>query len=178
MKLKKILDEIRLEQNKWEVIPHNEIAQYEDIILKLIQRTYANIGGNPNFKTPADVRNPKNDYEVLDNNGDEAPEATVVSKNTPAGTKIVAAGHDGQRESIRTILRHKIDLLHTSGYFAEVSGKLKDILLNNGVPVVDDKDVVEQALAGKKIEWHGDGSYTREVGGIAYTKVMVGKPKV
>lgn len=178
MKLTDILAEIHLEKGKWEVIPHHEIEQYEQRLYDLIQRTYSPIGGNPNFKTPSDIKNPKNDYEVLDRDGDEQPDAASISKKTAAGIKLVATAHDGSRESVHNIIRHKVELLNRTGYFAEVSGKIKDILLKNNVPVVDDKDIVEKVLVGKKIQWNGDGTYSREIGGTVYTKMMVGKPRV
>ena len=178
MKLKDIITEIHLEKGKWTVIPHNEIEQFEQRILDLIQRTYAPIGGHPNFKTTKDIANPKNDYEVYDKDGDQQPDATSITKKTPAGIKMVGTAHDGSKDSIRTIIRHKIDLLNPRGYFAEVSGKMKDILVNNNVPVVNDQATVEKALAGKTITWHGDGTYSREIGGHTFVKTMVGKPAV
>ena len=33
-------------------------------------------------------------------------------------------------------------------------------------------------LKGKDIEWHGDGWYTRKIGGKAHKKIMLGRPKV
>lgn len=176
MKLKDLIVELHLEQGKWEPIPHSEIEQYEKRLLDLIRLTYAPIGGNPKFSTTADIRNPKNDYEAFDKDGDEQPDATSISKQTPAGTKLVATAHDGSREAKHSIIRHKIELLNTTGYFAEVSGKLKDILINNNVPIVDDQTVVEKVLAGKQIKWLGDGTYSREIAGHTFVKTMVGKP--
>jgi hypothetical protein len=178
MKLKDILTEIQLEKNKWEIIPHNEIDQYEQRLYDLIHRTYSPIGGHPKFRTPADIKNPKTDFDVVDVNGDAQPDATLASKETPAGTKLVAMATDGSRDAVHDIIRHKVELLNQIGYFSEVSGKAKDVMFKNHVPIVMDKAVVEKVLSGKKIEWHGDGSYTREIAGTYYTKVMVGKPKV
>ena len=47
-----------------------------------------------------------------------------------------------------------------------------------GVPVVDDEDTVRSVLKGKEIEWNGDGTYDREIGGQKHTKVMMGKPNI
>jgi hypothetical protein len=46
-----------------------------------------------------------------------------------------------------------------------------------GVPIVDDEEVVRNVLAGKKINWLGDGWYERAVGGKKFKKRMFGKPK-
>jgi len=177
MKLKRIVENIYLERGKWTLIPHEEIDQFEKRIFDLISAVYAPIGGNPNFKNPDDVKNSKNDYEALELDQDGQPEAVSVSKDVPAGTKLVATAHDGSKEAIRTIFRHKIELLNQTGYFAEVSGRVKDILLANNVPVVNDEETVKKALSGKNIEWHGDGTYTRDIGGMKYRKMMVGKPR-
>jgi hypothetical protein len=151
MKLKKIVESIFIEKGKWTMIPHEEIDQFEKRIFDLISAVYAPIGGNPNFKTPSDVKNAKNDYEALELNQDGQPEAVSVSKHQPAGTKLVATAHDGSKEAIRTVLRHKIELLNHTGYFAEVSGRVKDILLANNVPVVDDEETVKKLSVGKKL---------------------------
>lgn len=132
MKLKDILNEVRLEKNVWTIIPHDEIEQYEKRLFDLIQTAYKKIGGNPNFSTPSDICNPKNNYDVVDVNDDDQPEAVNVSKKTSGGTKFVATGHDDSHDAKREILRHKIDLLNQPGYFAEVSGKIKDILISLG----------------------------------------------
>jgi hypothetical protein len=178
MKLKDILIELALNKGEWQMVPHEEIAQYEQTLLDLINTAYKGIGGNPNFKTTKDIENPKNDYEVVDVDGDTEVDAASISKKTHAGIKLVATAHDGSNEAKKAIIMHKIDLLKTSGYFAEVSGKLKEILIHKGIPIIMDKDIVEKALAGKKITWHGDGTYDREIAGQIFTKTMVGKPKV
>ena len=178
MKLTSLLTEIQLEKGKWEIIPHNEIEQYEKRLFDLISKTYEKIGGHPNFQKPSDFENPKNDVEVVDVNSDNSPDAASISKKTSAGTKLVATAHDGSREAIRTVLRHKIELLNSSGYFAEVSGKLKDILLAHNVEPVNDEAVVRKVLSGKDIKWLGDGTYSRDIGGHEYIKMMVGKPNV
>jgi hypothetical protein len=178
MKLTSLLKEIQLEKGKWETIPHNEIEHYEKKLLDLINIAYTKVGGNPNFRSPQDIRNPKNDYEVIDIDADNDIDAASISKKTPAGTKLVATAHDGSREAIHTIIRHKIELLNHVGYFSEVSGKLKDILLANHVQPVTDEEIVRKVLVGKDIEWLGDGTYSREIGGHKFVKMMVGKPRV
>lgn len=178
MKLTDILKEIELEKGKWAPIPRTEIPEYEKILLDLINIAYKPVGGNPNFKTPSDVENPKNDFEVIDVDADDEIDAASVTKKTNAGTKLVATAHDGTSAAKKAIIMHKVDLLNQSGYFAEVSGRVKDILINQGIPIITDQSIVEKVLSGKSIVWHGDGTYDREIGGDMYTKTMVGHPLV
>ena len=176
MKLKQILNEIELEKNKWMLIPGDEVEKYEQRILSLIDTAYTKIGGNPNFKSVGDVRDKKNNYDVIDVNSDNSPDAVSVEKNTASGRKLVATGHDGSKDAKRAIIMHKIELLKKVGYFGEVSGDLKDILISRGVPVVTDESVVRKTLNGKDIVWNGDGTYQREIAGQTFTKTMVGMP--
>jgi hypothetical protein len=59
-----------------------------------------------------------------------------------------------------------------------VSGKIQDIFLSKGVPPVNDEAIVRKVLKGKDIEWHGDGTYTRNIGGELHKKMLIGKPRV
>ena len=67
-------------------------------------------------------------------------------------------------------------MLKKPGHFIEVSGRIKDILLGKGVPMVTDEKTIKKALKGKEIEMNDDGSYQREITGKMYTKVLLGKP--
>jgi hypothetical protein len=178
MKLKDILIEMALEKGRWTSIPHDELRQYEESIFKLIQTAYKDIGGNIKIKSPTDVIDPRKEYEVIDLDSDNQPNAVSIGKNTPAGLKFVGTGHDGSNEAKHAILYHKLDQLKHPGYYIEASGRLRDILIAKHITVVMDKDTVEKALAGKSIEWHGDGTYTREIGGVRVEKMMLGKPLV
>jgi len=176
--LKDILNEITLERGKWTPIPKDELDSYKKKIFDLIQIAYTPIGGNPNFKSTNDIGTKNNDFEIIDINADSEPEVVNVSRETPAGTKLVATGHDGSGDAKRTIIRRKVELLKQTGYYMEVSGRFKDVLLAKGVSVVNDKNTVEKILAGKQIEWHGDGTYTRDIEGHRFDKLMIGKPLV
>jgi hypothetical protein len=70
-----------------------------------------------------------------------------------------------------------VDKLKGSGYFVEVSGKMKDILMAKGLQPVMDEKAVRKALPNKEIKWNGDGTYDRKIGGTIHTKMMFGKPK-
>ena len=67
-------------------------------------------------------------------------------------------------------------MLKNPGHYIEVSGKLKDILLSKGVPLVTDKETIQQVMKGKNIEMNDDGTYQRYLGGEKHTKTLMGNP--
>ena len=87
-------------------------------------------------------------------------------------------GHDGSAIAKSKTINKQADLLKTPGNFVEVSGKIKDILLAKGVPVVTDKDTIEKVMKGKALDIQDDGSYTRYIGGKETRKILLGKPSV
>ena len=38
--------------------------------------------------------------------------------------------------------------------------------------------MVRKVLKGKDIDWHGDGTYTRNIAGELHKKMLIGKPRV
>ena len=170
-----------LEENEWDRLSTSELPEYEDDIIKLIKSAYAYIGGHSNYKTADDVGKEANrgaEYEVIDIDDDEEIDAVSVSKEKEAGDKFVATGHDGSSLAKRAVITHKIDRLKKPGFYIEVSGRIKDILLKAGVPQVTDKETIEKALAGKEIKMNDDGSYVRSIAGTEHEKIMLGTPLV
>ena len=102
----------------------------------------------------------------------------VVDKSKASGVKGAAMGHDGSREARSLAVNFLAIMLKNPGHYIEVSGKLKDILIAKGVPVVTDKETIRTALKGKKIEMNDDGTYQRYLGGEKHTKTLMGNPKV
>jgi len=166
---------------EWDKLSTSELPEYEDDIIKLIKSAYAYIGGHSNYKDVDDVGDEADrgaEYEVIDIDGDEEIDAVSVSKEKKAGSKFVATGHDGSSPAKRAVITHKINRLKKPGFYIEVSGKIKDILLKAGVPQVTDQATIEKALAGKDITMNDDGSYTRKIAGVEHEKIMLGTPLV
>lgn len=168
-----------LPKGKWVDLDNIEQDEYADEIFDLIQTAYASIGGHANYNSSDDVIGSEgnSDYEVI--NLDDNPsdiEAVSVSKKKTAGDKFVATGHDGSKIAKSAVVNHKADELKKSGHFIEVSGKIKDILLGKGVPMVTDEATIEKALKGKDIKMNKDGSYRRKIGGTWHEKVLLGNP--
>jgi len=166
-------------KNKWVELSKQDLEDYKDDIFGLIQTAYSYIGGHSNYKSADDVTGSEgeNDYEVIDLDQDGEIDAVNVAKpKGPSGVKFVATGHDGSSPAKREVIKHKIDRLKKPGFYVEVSGKIKDILVNAGVPVVTDEATIRKALAGKEIEMNDDGTYIRTIGGSKHTKTLLGMP--
>ena len=165
-------------RDKWVDLAADEKAEYASDIFDLINTAYAPIGGNVNYKSVADVLGAEADadYEVINIDDDPEPDALSAYKKQPAGNKLAAIGHDGTPEAKSKIINHYADLLKQKGYYLEVSGKLKDILLAKGAPVVTDPELIKKVLKGKTIELNDDGTYQRFIGGTQHTKTLLGNP--
>lgn len=175
IRLKPILTE--LEKGKWTSV--SDAESEKENILALVRTAYKEIGGHPNFNSTDDVTsgNSADSYEIIDLDGDSKIDAVNAVKTRPSGKKFVAIGHDGTSAAKSAAVNRTAELLKKPWWFVEVSGKLKDILIGKGVKPITDEDLVRNALPGKDITWHGDGSYDREIGNEMKTKFMIGRVK-
>jgi hypothetical protein len=179
IKLKSLLSEI--DKNKWTKLTQSEKQQYKDEIFNLIQNAYTYIGGHANYKSANDVTGAEGDaeYEVIDLDRDDEIDAVSISKKHTAGIKFAGTGHDGSKPAKSAVIKYKADLLKKSGYYVEVSGKIKDILVSKGAPIVTDPEIIKKVLVGKEIKnINTDGSYVRSIAGHDHEKIMLGHPKV
>ena len=169
-----------IKKNSWTKLSDKGKRKHADEIFDLIDSSYRDIGGNPNYRKPSDVYLSEGAaiYRVNDLDDDPDIDVVSVSKSTPYGNKSVASGQDGSKEAKRALLNYKSRSLKRVPNYGEVSGKLMEILIAKGVPVVRDPRVIRRVLKGKTIRMHRDGSYSREIGGKMYRKVMVGKPAI
>lgn len=167
-----------LPKGQWVDLSSDEKSEYAKDIFDLINIAYAPIGGNINYKSAADVLGAEADanYEVVNIDDDPEPDALISYKEKDAGKKITALGHDGEPVSKSKSLNKMASLLKEPGYYLEVSGKLQDILLAKGAPVVKDKNLIQKVLKGKTLEFNEDGTYQRFIGGEKHTKTLLGKP--
>mgnify|MGYP000029171316 CR=1 FL=1 len=165
-------------KNKWVYLTDEEKEEFAIELFDLIDNAYASIGGHPNYKSPSDVMGAErdSDYMVIDLDDDPEFDAVVVDKSKASGVKGAAMGHDGSREARSLAVNFLAIMLKNKGHYIEVSGKLKDILIAKGVPVVTDKETIQQVMKGKNIEMNDDGTYQRMLGGEKHTKTMMGNP--
>ena len=171
-------EEKGFEKGSWEYLTNKEKSEFADEIFALIDNAYAPLGGNPNYQSPSNVDGSEGDanYLVIDFDDDPEFDAVVVDKTKPSGTKAAALGHDGSSQAKSRSVNFLAIMLKRKGHYIEVSGKLKDILIAKGVPVVTDKETISTALKGKNIEMNDDGTYQRYLGGEKHTKTMMGNP--
>lgn len=172
----KLTDIILEKKNTWLPMSPDEVKQAEKDLYDLVNTAYSPIGGHPNVTSPASIPSAADLYTVIDLDDDPEDDAVIMSKNRAGGKKFVGMGHDNTRPARSAAVNYTADNLKKKGHYIEVSGKIYDILKAKGVPVVDDEDTVRNALKGKEIVWHGDGTYDRVIGGKKIKKVMMGKP--
>jgi hypothetical protein len=167
-----------LPKGKWVNLDKEETEEYADDIFDLINNAYASIGGNINYKSASDVTGAEGDanYEVINIDDDPKLDAVSVFKNKEAGNKLTALGHDGTSDAKSKSINRQADLLKTPGHYVEVSGRIKDILMAKGAPLVTDKATIEKVMGDKAIDIQDDGSYTRFIGDKKIEKVLLGKP--
>lgn len=177
MKLINLLMELKV-KDRWVPLSAREIKDIQDELYNLIKTAYLKIGGHPNYNSPSDLPLEGDIFDVIDLDGDPDVDAVSVVKKKPAGSKLVALGHDNSAPAKSMVVNRQVQLLGKKGYYVEASGKIQDILLSKGLKPVTDEKAVRKALAGKEFEWHGDGSYTRKIGGASHRKMLFGKPRV
>jgi len=175
-----LLEDAGFEKNQWANLTKDEQDEFADEIFNLINTAYSDIGGNPNYKSSSDVVGDEADatYMVIDLDDDPDFDAVKVSKSKSAGNKSVAMGHDGSKPAKSAAVNITAIMLKEPGHFIEVSGKLKDILIAKGVPVITDEETIRKALKGKEITMNDDGTYSRSIGGEMHTKTLMGNPSV
>ena len=176
----RLFEEPGFEKNKWIYLTDDEKVEFAEEIFDLVSTAYASIGGHPNYKSPADVMGDERDaeYMVIDLDDDPEFDAVKMSKNKAAGNKSVGMGHDGSGPAKSAAVNISAKLLQMPGFYAEISGKLLDILSSKGAPIIKDEEVIRKVLKGKEITINDDGSYSREIGGEMHTKVLMGNPKI
>jgi hypothetical protein len=176
----RLFEEPGFDKNKWIYLTQDEKEEFAQELFDLIDNAYASIGGHPNYKSPADIMGAEGDadYMVIDLDDDPEFDAVKISKNKAAGNKSVGMGHDGSKAAKSAAVNISAALLKMPGFYAEISGKLLDILSSKGAPIIRDEDIIRKVLKGKEIEMNDDGSYSREIGGEKHTKVLMGNPKV
>lgn len=168
-------------KDRWETIGISDVKKNRNVqqdIFDIINAAYAPIGGHPDFPNADSVPADNNITDVIDTDAPDDVDAVVLSKTTPFGKKLTTLGSDGGAEAKREVLKKAVEILNTQGSYVEASGKLLDILVARGAPVVKDEAAVRAVLKGKEIEWQGDGVYSRKIGGKAHRKTMLGKPRI
>tara|TARA_R110000744_G_scaffold118801_1_gene221728 strand:+ start:1370 stop:1945 length:576 start_codon:yes stop_codon:yes gene_type:complete len=191
MKLKDILKELDLPKGEYVTPSTADIDDLKQDLYKLVANAYKSIGGHLKYNTADSIKDPNLKFwRVADIDADPEIDVVYFGKETPFGVKHTGMGHDGERENIKNLLKKKSAELKNNGNYVEVSGAAFDSFVGKGgVPTIDDETQVRKVLGdrrSKETTWHGkhpdgkksgNGWYTRQIGGKAVTKTMIGKFK-
>ena len=192
-------EDFGIDKGEWREFSPSEIESSRDPVnvdiaeelFALIDNAYKSIGGNFDFKSPADLPGNSDYWTAIDLDDDPEPDAVVIGKSRAPGLKYTAAGQDGERPSINSMLAKSADMLKTQGTYGEFSkGLAHRMIATYNAPHVSDPEVVQAVLGpSKPIQWLGahpegkypgvDGWYTRTIKNKpGELKIMLGNPNV
>ncbi len=184
-----VKEAFKMPARKWVKLPEDYKDENAELIKDLIDIAYAAIGGHLKFRTADDVRNSSLDvWKGIDLDAEEPDlDLVVFGKETKYGVKWTGVGHNGTKEAKTEYINKRMSDLKDKGNYLEASSKIAEIIMHRfKVNIVSDKESIEKVL-GKDIIFlgkhpngttPGDGWYTRMIGGVPTTKIMLGKPKV
>ena len=183
-------DIIKGRKNKWIKFDGSE---FDDELSKevhdLVNIAYKPIGGHLKLRTPNDVykqaKSKYQDWGAIDIDDDIYADVVNFGKRTKYGIKYTGSGHDGQRSSKKAMLNQIAHNLKQRGYYAEVSDKLADILINKyNVPIISDIETIVKLnkhdfnFVGNIPNSDAYGWYYRDIAGKYKAKILVGRPNV
>jgi hypothetical protein len=184
-------EEITLPNRKFVKIPTNVLGQNNDItkdIFDMIDKTYKNIGGYPDFKKSTDLPDNHTDWFAADVDKDPDADITTFGKMKAGNFKLTGAASDGSEPAKAFLINKLGKLMKTSGNYAEASDALAHVLITRKqVPFVGDKESIQKLLPGKSFTFLGkhptgkypgyDGWYERDIAGKKLLKIILGNPK-
>ena len=187
----KIKEEVQLAKRKFIKVPTNLLGRNNDItkqIFGIINKTYKNIGGYPDFKKSTDLPDNHTDWYAADMDKDPDADITTFGKAKAGNFKLTGAASDGS-EPAKAFLVNKLGkLMNTSGNYAEASDALAHVLITRKkVPFVGDEESIQKLLPGKSFRFVGEhpngkypgynGWYERDIAGKKHLKIILGNPK-
>ena len=179
--LTNILNELEIPSNKWVDL---DLSKIDDDGMKGIWQmyitTYLNAGMDLSANSWREMQSKYKATALKDVDSDNIADAFIVYKQTKFGNKIALLGTNNKKTAKSDVVKKVIQLCKTSGWFLEASLKMEDIMKSSGAPVVTDEEKI-QAIVGpdKKVEFIGDGYYTRSLSKVdkRITKRLYGRPK-
>ena len=186
-----IQEEIDLPNRKFVKVPTNLLGQNNDItdsIFDMIDKTYRNIGGYPDFKKSTDLPDNHTDWFAADVDKDPDADITTFGKAKAGNFKLTGAASDGSEPAKAFLINKLGKLMNTSGNYAEASDALAHVLITRKkVPFVGDEESIQKLLPGKSFTFLGkhpngkypgyDGWYERDIAGKKLLKIILGNPK-
>jgi hypothetical protein len=165
---------------------HEPAPNIDTELYDLLVKSYAYIGGYPDFNKPSDIPANHTIWYAVDVDGDKAPEAVKFAKSTQYGTKWTGGATDGSSQGKQEYIDQTVNNLRTPGNYCEMSDAIMHIMITRyQIPCVNDHAFAEKVI-GKKLDWIGphpqgkypgyNGFYTRNLFGVDHMKILLGKP--
>jgi hypothetical protein len=177
-KLRFLRAKLELVKNKFVEIENSAVNKHPEDqanLWDMYENTYKSIGMHLNKDT---LFNKYDSWLVNDIDEDPNVDVFVTFTDTPWGKKMGVAGTDQSPRAKEAFKKAIATYLTKSGYYAELSLTMEYVAQKNGVPFIDNQEIVEEVLGGKSIEWEGDGYYSRQLGGMGnVSKRLYGSPK-
>lgn len=148
-----------------------QMSKYIDVIWKILDDSYAPIGG---FKSATDKEDLMNKSKLIKIVTKDGKVIAVKVYKDELGRKSIAGGTDGSEEGKKWLMKICEEDTKLNRAWGEVSGKMEHIMLKRGaVPI---PNTMAAKILGKPIlHLDPDGyHYTREIMGERYTKIMYG----
>lgn len=179
IKLKDILLETNgspIPKNKYVELDKNQLKQYAQDIFNIITASYKSKGGNPSIGSVSDVmKGDINIWYAADVDKEPDVDATIGVKKKPSGFKLTAMGQDGSPAAKKSVMDKASSLLHTRGFYAEMSPELAQKF---HLDPIEDENIIKSVISKDDIKFTGNGLYVRAIDGISRTKVLVGEPYI
>jgi len=173
--LKKTTFSDRYGKNRFVELSKDDLNDYAEELLGLIQNSYKHLGGHHEFLNLENFKNTELNFWVAQDL-DSDPEADVLlaGKTTPFGTKITTSGQDGSTTAKMAMVKKMTDLMRTEGFYAEMDENLANKF---NLDIITDENVIRKVINKPDLVFVREGVYTRAIGG-QYTKekVLVGMP--
>ena len=160
-------------KNKYIQLSPKDVADYSEDLFNLITAAYKDKGGHFEFKTPQDIVDSDLNYWIA-SDVDQDPDAdlTIAGKTTNFGTKVTTMGQDGGSGAKRSVVTKLLSLMKTRGFYAEMD---EELAIKFGLTPIEDESIISKVLAGKDVEFTGNGKYIRSISGTKpKEKVLVG----
>ena len=179
IKLKTLLFEAEAKpvtKNKYVELDKDQLKHYAQNILDIITASYKSKGGNPAIGSTSDITSGDiNIWYVADVDKDPEVDTAIGVKKKPTGFKLTTMGQDGTAAAKKSVTDKASQLLHKSGFYAEMSPELAQKF---HLEPIKDEHIIKSVIAKDDIKFTGNGLYTRTIDGVLRTKVLVGRPHV
>ena len=152
-----------------------DMMKYADDVWKILQDSYKYCGGLLGMKDVNQLIDESDMWKMVRRNG--KINCVVIYSFKRGGRKLCYGGTDGTpqgKADFYKIMQEDINLKDRKAW-AEVSEKMEHLYLKNG-PVPIPSSIAKQILYDKEfVDYDKDGyHYTRYIGGVLATKIMVG----